>query len=93
MEGQPIEQSDVSGAFTKGGEVSLSEQERLRFAKQALGVLALICVGVFVGYALFPDNKALGDIFELVKIGVLPLVTLVVSFYFPSQDRPSQDRG
>jgi len=89
MEGRPIEKSDVSGAFTKGGAVSLSEQDRLRFAKQALGVLALICIGVFVGYALFPDNKALIAIFELVKIGVLPLVTLVVSFYFPSQERPS----
>lgn len=35
------------------------------------------------GYALQHDNKALAAMFELVKIGALPLMTLVVSFYFP----------
>ncbi len=29
-------------------------------------------------------NEALSQAFELVKIGALPLVTLVVSFYFPN---------
>lgn len=35
------------------------------------------------GYTLQHDNKALAAMFELAKIGVLPLMTLVVSFYFP----------
>lgn len=83
---QSARQFDAGQALTQKA-VSLSEEERLRFAKQALCVLALICVGVFVGYAWFPDNQALAAIFELVKIGVLPLVTLVVSFYFPSRER------
>ena len=30
------------------------------------------------------ENEALNQAFELVKIGALPLVTLVVSFYFPN---------
>lgn len=42
---------------------------------------------VFAAYAVYPDNQALAGIFELVKIGLLPLVTLVVSFYFPKMDR------
>ncbi|MDT4330676.1 hypothetical protein ACQE3D_00355 [Methylomonas sp. MS20] len=46
--------------------------------------MAAICIGVFVGYASYPDNKALADIFELIKIGALPLITLIVSFYFPN---------
>ncbi|MDD9815058.1 MAG: hypothetical protein OXU31_03615, partial [Gammaproteobacteria bacterium] len=78
----PAAQFDAGKKFNQGA-VSLSAQDRLRFAKQALCVLALICIGVFIGYARFPDNSALIAIFELVKIGVLPLVTLVVSFYFP----------
>jgi len=63
----------------------LHESERLHFAKQILFGLALICTIVFIGYFLQPDNKAVSNIFELVKIGVLPLVTLVVSFYFPTK--------
>jgi hypothetical protein len=73
---------DLSTFFT--GSVSLTEGERLRFAKQVLFWLALICVGVIVGYAMYPDNRALGQIFEWFKIGALPLATLVISFYFPS---------
>jgi hypothetical protein len=66
------------------GIVSLPEGERLRFAKQVLFWLALICVGVIVGYAMYPDNRALGQIFEWLKICAPPLATLVFSFYFPS---------
>ena len=79
-------QFEAGKAFDRGG-VSLSALERLRFAKQALCVLALICIGVFIAYAQFPDNPALMAIFELLKIGILPLITLVVSFYFPSRER------
>lgn len=65
----------------------LSVQERLRFARQVLGSLLFICVGVFAAYAALPDNPAMAAIFELIKIGALPLVTLVISFYFPSKVR------
>lgn len=84
---QPAGQFDVDRAFLHGDRVSISGLERLRFAKQALCVLMLICVSVFIAYAAFPDNTALIAIFELLKIGILPLVTLVVSFYFPSRER------
>lgn len=73
---------DLSVLF-KGG-VSISEGDRLRLARVVLMGLAVICVGVFVAYGMYPDNRALGQIFELIKIGVLPLVTLVISFYFPN---------
>lgn len=82
----PSVQLDADKAFTQTA-VSISGLERLRFAKQALCVLTLICVGVFIAYAAAPDNSALIAIFELLKIGILPLVTLVVSFYFPSRER------
>jgi len=84
---QPLAaQLDAGKAFDRGV-LSLSALERLRFAKQALCVLTLICIGVFIAYARFPDNPALMAIFELLKIGILPLITLVVSFYFPSRER------
>ena len=74
---------DINTKF-KEYRVKLDELERLKFAKQVLLVLGMICVFVFASYAYSPKNEALGHIFELVKIGVLPLATLVVSFYFPS---------
>jgi len=63
----------------------VDEGERLRLARQVLLGLGLICSGVFIAYGLEPDNTGLSSIFELVKIGALPLVTLVISFYFPNR--------
>ena len=61
----------------------ISGEDRLKFAKQLLLCLFFICSTVFVFYGIYPENKALINMFELVKIGALPLVTLVISFYFP----------
>ena len=74
-DGEKIDFVEVYGSISGG--------ERLRFAKQVLVGIGVVCVGVFVGYAFQPDNKALAAMFELVKIGALPLMTLVISFYFP----------
>lgn len=65
----------------------ITEGDRLRFAKQVLLFLGVTCVLVFAAYVFYPDNRALANIFELIKIGLLPLVTLVISFYFPKTDR------
>lgn len=74
---------------TKLGEASdvadVSASARLKFAKQVLLGLAMISTMVFVCYGLEPDDKAWTAIFEFIKIGALPLVTLVVSFYFPNK--------
>lgn len=56
------------------------EMERLRLARQVLCGIFAVSVGVFAAHAYW----ALSQAFELVKIGALPLVTLVVSFYFPN---------
>ena len=53
----------------------LGAAERLKFARQILCSLLLVCVGVFVGYAALPENAAMANIFEVIKIGALPLVT------------------
>jgi len=75
---------DLADVFTKPNGVAIHEGDRLRFAKQVLFWLAAICVGVFIAHGYSPTNAGISEIFELVKIGALPLVTLVVSFYFPS---------
>lgn len=62
----------------------VNESDRLRLARQILLFLLLLCAAVFTAYFLQPDNKAIINIFELVKIGVFLLVTLVISFYFPN---------
>ncbi|PID43983.1 MAG: hypothetical protein CSA52_03420 [Gammaproteobacteria bacterium] len=77
---------DLDSVFPKGSKVSIDESDRLTLAKQVLCWLALICIGVFVFYGIYPENKALSSIFELIKIGALPLVTLVISFYFPNSN-------
>jgi len=65
----------------------LSSRERLRFARQVLSSLLFVVIGVFAGYAAMPDNPAMAAIFEVVKIGALPLATLVITFYFPNKAR------
>ncbi|AOE99743.1 hypothetical protein SMQE08_21530 [Serratia marcescens] len=60
------------------------EMERLRLARQVLCGIFAVSVGVFAAHAYWDKNEALNQVFELVKIGALPLVTLVVSFYFPN---------
>ena len=80
---------DISKKFAVKGAASdpvhIGEGERLRFARHLLFCLLLICVGVFIARGKYPDNKGVSDIFELIKIGALPLVTLVISFYFPNK--------
>lgn len=49
--------------------------------------VGVVCVLVFAAYVIYPGNQALAAIFELIKIGLLPLITLVISFYFPKSDR------
>ena len=61
----------------------ITGDQRLRLAKQLLIFVGVYCVASFAAYAALPGNGPLGQIFEFTKIGVLPLVTLVVSFYFP----------
>lgn len=77
---------DLNTEFSHDSQVTINEGDRLKFAKQVLFWLGIICIGVFVSYGYNPDNKALASIFELIKIGALPLVTLVVSFYFPNSN-------
>ena len=75
---------NVDNEFTSDSSVTIDEGDRLRFAKQVLLWIGCTCVGVFALYSLFPTNEALYSIFELIKIGALPLITLVISFYFPN---------
>ena len=77
---------DLNAVFSQDSQVSIDESDRLKFAKQVLFWLGFICIGVFIGFGIFPENNALASIFELVKIGALPLITLVISFYFPNSN-------
>lgn len=74
----------LSEVFEQDSKVTLDENTRLSFAKQVLFWLILLCVSVFIAHGVYPDNKGVSDVFEFIKIGALPLVTLVVSFYFPN---------
>lgn len=76
---------DLGPRFSQQNSVKVSEVERLKLARQVLLGLALICLSVFTAFSAMPENTALGQIFELIKIGALPLVTLVISFYFPAK--------
>lgn len=64
--------------------VSLTEGNRLSFARQILLWLVIITVFSFGAFILAPENKGAQQVFELIKVGVLPLVTLVIGFYFPN---------
>lgn len=75
------EDVNLDSVFAKES-VAISEHDRLELARQVLFGLGFISLLVFVGCALLPESRALETILELVKIGVLPLATLVISFYF-----------
>lgn len=84
----PARDADVDIAEVVPDDVRvITEGDRLRFAKQLLLFVGVMCVLIFSAYVVFPENGALANIFELVRIGLLPLVTLVISFYFPKIDR------
>ncbi|MFM2344920.1 MAG: hypothetical protein RLZZ210_1532 [Pseudomonadota bacterium] len=61
---------------------SISEYDRLIFAKQILLGLALICIVILIAYGINPENKAMQAIFDFIKVGALPIVTLIIGFYF-----------
>lgn len=63
--------------------LSLKEADRLLFAKQVLLFIFFFSVIIVVFAAFSPTNELIVQMVDLVKIGVLPLVTLIVSFYFP----------
>jgi len=86
MSGEYNGNVDLNSVFSSDSQVTIGEYDRLIFAKQVLFWLGIICIGVFIAYGMYPDNKALSSIFELIKIGALPLITLVVSFYFPKSN-------
>ncbi|WP_332851301.1 hypothetical protein [Duganella sp. S19_KUP01_CR8] len=76
---------DIPGSvFRDHPSVEVSASDRLTFAKQILLGLAIISSGIIAGYACYPANSALAQLSELVKIGALPIVPLVISFYFPN---------
>ena len=75
---------DVSVSVPSG--VSIPEVARLKLARQLLLSIGVLTLGFFAWYARDPENSALRAIFELFKIGVLPLITLIVTFYFPRTD-------
>lgn len=60
------------------------EMERLRLARQELCGIFVISVGVFTAHAYWDQSEPIRQVFKLLKIGALPLVTLVISFYFPN---------
>lgn len=67
--------------------VTLAEGDRLLLARQTLLCLLFVALFSFGAYILVPENKGAQQVFELVKIGVLPLVTLVIGFYFPNSQK------
>ncbi|MHA4869685.1 hypothetical protein ACXZ1M_18520 [Duganella sp. PWIR1] len=74
----------LDDAFPRSPDPSVNERDRLIFAKQVTLGLALISSAIMAGYACYPENRALAALIEIIKIGMLPMATLVISFYFTS---------
>jgi len=49
----------VDSIYSQDSKVSIDEGDRLKFAKQVLFWLGVICIGVFIGYGMYPDNKGI----------------------------------
>lgn len=57
MDAEPERRLDVTDRTLSS--VSVSESERLKFAKQILMGLALLCTFAMAAYACYPENPAL----------------------------------
>lgn len=84
---QELDVDFLDDIFQHEANVSINETDRLIFAKQITLGLAIISSAVMAGYACYPDNKALAALTEIIKIGALPMATLVISFYFSNGTR------
>ena len=79
---QPFE-ADAQKFFGTNEKASaIDEVARLKFAGRILFASFVMAAAVFVTYVWLEKSEAIKHIFELVKVGLLPLATLVVSFYF-----------
>lgn len=78
---------DIDLTVPPGSFSQVDEGDRLKFARQVLCVLCIIIVTVFFSHAIWKDNEAITQIFEFVKIGALPLITLIITFYFPNNSQ------
>lgn len=81
------EKIDLDDELTPPDSITLNEADRLQFAKQMLFWLFIFCCLIVVLAAFQPENKLIESLVDLIKIGVLPLITLIVSFYFPQSRR------
>jgi hypothetical protein len=73
------------------GVSEVTGQDLLRFARHILLCLLLLSITVMLMY-YFSDRSGVNEvaakeIFEVIKIGVLPLVSLVIGFYFRKSDK------
>jgi hypothetical protein len=82
---------DISEQGDSKAVSEVTGQDLLRFARHILLCLfALSCAVMLLYY--FSDRKgtnevAAKEIFEVIKVGVLPLVSLVIGFYFRKSEK------
>jgi hypothetical protein len=83
-----MEERNIDSQFSEPNRgVTISETGRMLLGKQILLFLGLFVTGVCGFYFYQPDNSAVQAVFELIKIGALPLVTLIITFYFPTNQK------
>jgi hypothetical protein len=86
----------AAGTSRQGLETVLATARELRRARDRtlivkfVGGLYVCTVGLAVGYLIirgigFGDKEAFANIFELIKVSVIPVVTLVIGYYFGSE--------
>lgn len=78
---------NINNDVPPGSFSQVDEGDRLKFARQVLCVLCILIVAVFGGHAYWSESEAITQIFEFVKIGALPLITLIITFYFPNNSQ------
>ncbi|WP_346798748.1 hypothetical protein R5M92_06485 [Halomonas sp. Bachu 37] len=49
---------DINSVFTQDSKVTIDESDRLKFAKQVLCWLGIVCIGVFVAYGFFSNEPS-----------------------------------
>lgn len=87
----PVEAVLIAERRKLGAISDVTERDLLRFARHVLLALLLLTLFAMLMYYFSgrpgENEVAAKEIFELVKIGVPPLVSLVIGFYFRKLDK------
>ena len=89
---EPAKHGDEEGDGKKGKDKKAKtlDERVLSFAKWSLAGIALLALLAAFVYAISGDSEAGSEIFEFMKVGLLPLAVMILTYYFAKPGGPGR---